>query len=273
MNKRCLIIPAFNEEENIASVIEGVKQYSDADIIVVDDGSTDQTVERATKAGALVVSHPFNMGYGTALQTGYKYAVKKNYDLLVQIDGDGQHDPKYIPALFGEVEAGMCDVAIGSRFLGKGHYPLSALKWTGIHMLRLATRCFIRERITDPTSGYQCLKRDVLEVFTKDIFPCDYPDANMIILLHGMAFQIKEIPVAMRPNREGRSMHEGIFKVMYYFFKMFLSFVIALIRGKSGSEQRIQGVTTRPMKAGNKKYSRGGVSEPLSPNPLGEEPY
>ncbi len=242
MNKRCLIIPAFNEEENIVSVIEGVKKYSDADIIVIDDGSADLTGERATEAGALVISHPFNMGYGTALQTGYKYAVKKNYDLLVQIDGDGQHDPKYIPALFGEVEAGMCDVAIGSRFLGKGHYPLGVLKWIGIHILRLATRFFIREKITDPTSGYQCLKRDVFGVFTKDLFPCDYPDANMIILLHWMAFTVKEIPVAMRPNREGRSMHEGIFKVMYYFFKMFLSFVIALIRGKSGSEQQIRGI-------------------------------
>jgi hypothetical protein len=85
------------------------------------------------------------------------------------------------------------------------------------------------------------LKRDVFKVFTNDIFPCDYPDANMIIFLHWMAFTIKEIPVEMRPNREGRSMHEGIFKVMYYFFKMFLSFVIALIRGKSGSERRIRG--------------------------------
>ncbi len=273
MNKKCLIIPAFNEEVNIVSVIEGVKKYSDADIIVVDDGSTDLTVERATKAGALVVSHPFNMGYGTALQTGYKYAVKKNYDLLVQIDGDGQHDPKYIPALFGEVEAGMCDVAIGSRFLGKGHYPLGVLKWIGIHILRLATRFFIREKITDPTSGYQCLKRDVLKVFTKDIFPCDYPDTNMIILLHWMAFTTREIPVAMRPNRVGRSMHEGIFTVMYYFFKMFLSFVIALIRGKSGSELPIQGVTTRPKKAGIRNHSRSGASEPLSPNPLGEELY
>jgi len=241
MNKRCLIIPAFNEEENIVSVIEGVQKYSDADIIVIDGGSEDQTVERAIRTGALVISHPFNMGYGTTLQTGYKYAVKKEYDFLVQIDGDRQHDPKYIPALFREVEAGRCDVAVGSRFLDEAHYPLGALKWMGIHLLRFATRFIIREKITDPTSGYQCLKRDVFKVFTKDIFPSDYPDANMIILLHWMAFQIKEIPVAMRPNREGRCMHEGISTVMYYFFKMFLSFVIALIRGKSGSERRIRG--------------------------------
>ena len=243
MSKRCLIIPAFNEEESIVSVIEGIKKHSDADIIVVDDGSSDQTVSRATKAGALVVRHPYNMGYGTALQTGYKYAVKKKYDFLVQIDGDGQHDPKYIPALFEEVEAGRCDVAIGSRFLGEGHYPLGVLKWIGIHVLRLATRFFIRERITDPTSGYQSLKRDVFEVFTEDLFPHDYPDANMIILLHWMAFTIKEVPVTMRPNREGRSMHEGVFTILYYFFKMFLSFVIALIRGKSGSKPGLSKVS------------------------------
>jgi glycosyltransferase involved in cell wall biosynthesis len=273
MNKRCVIIPAFNEEENIVSVIEGIQKNSEADIMVIDDGSSDLTVKRAKEAGALVISHPFNMGYGTTLQTGYKYAVKKKYDFLVQIDADGQHDPKYIPALFREVEAGRCDVAIGSRFLSEGHYPLSALKWMGIHMLRFATKFFLREKITDPTSGYQCLKRDVLKVFTKDLFPCDYPDANMIILLHWMAFQIKEIPVAMRPNREGRSLHEGIFTVMYYFFKMFLSFVIALIRGKSGSEQRNQGFKTPPKKTGYKRHSRGGVSEPLSPNPLKEEPH
>jgi len=242
MNKRCLIIPAFNEEENIVSVIEGIKKYSDADIIVIDDGSVDLTVERAAEAGALVISHPFNMGYGTTLQTGYKYAVKKRYEFLVQIDGDGQHDPKYIPALYREVEAGNCDVAIGSRFLEEGHYPLSILKWMGIHILRFATRCFIRERITDPTSGYQCLKKDVFKVFTKDFFPCDYPDANMIILLHWMAFNIKEIPVAMKPSQDGESMHEGIFTVMYYFFKMSLSFVIALIRGKGGSEKRMPGI-------------------------------
>ena len=113
MNKRCLIIPAFNEEENIVSVIEGVKKYSDADIIVIDDGSTDLTAERATNTGVMVVSHPFNMGYGTTLQTGYKYkyAVEKKYDFLVQMDGDGQHDPKYIPTLFREVESGFCDIA------------------------------------------------------------------------------------------------------------------------------------------------------------------
>ena len=235
MLKRCLIIPAFNEEENIVSVIEGARSYTDADIIVINDGSADLTGERAKEAGAFVISHPFNMGYGAALQTGYKYAFRNKYDLLVQIDGDGQHDPKYIPALFNEVESGRCNVAIVSRFLKVGECPLDPLKWMGVHLLRFATRCFVHEKITDPTSGYQCLDKEVIKTFTKDNFPSDYPDANIIILLHWMAFTVKEIPVTMSPNQQGRSMHKGIFKVMYYFFKMFLSFLIALIRGKKGS--------------------------------------
>lgn len=235
MLRKCLIIPAYNEDENIVPVIEGVKKNTDADIIVINDGSTDSTGEKAREAGAFVINHTFNMGYGTALQTGYKYAVKKKYDLLIQIDGDGQHDPKYIPALFDEVESGRCDVAIGSRFLSESGYPLGALKWMGIHILRFATRFFVHEKITDPTSGYQCLNKEVIETFTKDIFPSDYPDANMIILLHWMAFTIKEIPVSMMPNQEGRSMHKGVFTITYYFFKMFLSFLIALIRGKKGT--------------------------------------
>jgi len=233
MNKKCIIIPAFNEEENIVSVIEGVKRYSDASITVIDDGSRDRTSERAKEAGALVISHPFNMGYGVALQTGYKYAVKKGYDFLLQMDGDRQHDPKYIEELFKVVQSGECDVAIGSRFLGENKYSMGLLKFIGIWIFRIIIRIFNGERITDPTSGYQCLNRNVFEVFTEDVFPCDYPDTNIIIMLHRMGFTIKEIPVSMKPNPEGRSMHQGVFTLTYYFFKMFLAFFIALIRGKS----------------------------------------
>jgi glycosyltransferase involved in cell wall biosynthesis len=232
MAKRCVIIPAFNEAENIASVIEGVKTYSDAHIVVIDDGSRDLTREKAKEAGGFVISHPFNMGYGVALQTGYKYAVKRGYDFLVQMDGDRQHDPKYIEELFRAVESNKCDVALGSRFLGEGQFKAGVLKSIGIKIFRLIIRIFNREKITDPTSGYQCINRKVLEVFTEDIFPYDYPDTNVIIMLHGMGFTIKEIPVAMITNPVGRSMHQGIFTLMYYFFQMFFSCFIALLREK-----------------------------------------
>lgn len=233
MNKKCIIIPVFNEEENIASVIAGIKNQTDADIIVIDDGSKDFTAERAGKAGAFVIRHPFNMGYGVALQTGYKYAVKKKYDFLLQIDGDGQHEPNAIPEFFKQIESDKRDVVLGSRFLGEGNYKAGVLKTIGIGLFSFIIQVICGERITDPTSGYQCLNRKVFTFFTQDSFPCDYPDANIIIMLLRMGFTIKEIPVVMDVNPAGRSMHKGFFTLVYYFFKVFLSIFIALIREKA----------------------------------------
>ena len=233
MKKKCIIIPAFNEEENIALAIAGAKNQIDADIIVIDDGSKDLTAKKAKEAGAFVISHPFNMGYGVALQTGYKYAVKNKYDFLVQIDADGQHDPKAITEFFKRVEAHECDLLIGSRFLGKGDCSVGALKSFSIGLFRLIIRIISGKKITDPTSGYQCLNRKVFTIFTEDSFPSDYPDANIIIMLHRKGLIIKEIPTIMVANPAGRSMHKGIFTKIYYFFKIFLSLFIVLIREKS----------------------------------------
>lgn len=233
MKKKCIIIPAFNEEENIASVIAGIKNQIDADVIVIDDGSKDTTAEKAMEAGVFLIRHPFNMGYGVSLQTGYKYAAKKKYDFLLQMDGDRQHDPKYIPELFNQVESGKCDVVIGSRFLGEGNYRAGGLKSIGISLFSFIIQITSGERITDPTSGFQCLNRKIFTFFTQDSFPCDYPDANIIIMLQRMGFKIKEIPVTMNPNPTGRRMHQGITTISYYLFKMFLSIFITLIRKKS----------------------------------------
>ncbi len=233
MNKKCIIIPVFNEEQNIFSVIKGVKQYSDIDLIVIDDGSIDQTAAKCSEAGAFVIRHPFNMGYGVALQTGYKYALIKGYKYLLQMDGDGQHDPKYIPEFFRLIESNECDVALGSRFIEDRNFKVGILKFIGICLFRFVIRAFTGEKITDPTSGYQCLRREVFTAFTDDTFPCDYPDANVIIMLHRMGFRVKEIPVDMYPNPSGRSMHRGIHTVMYYLFKLILSIFIILIREKS----------------------------------------
>lgn len=230
MNKKCIIIPAYNEGENIASVIEDIREYSDADVVVIDDGSNDPTAAMAQKAGAFVIRHPFNMGYGAALQTGYKYAVENKYDVLVQIDGDGQHSAKFIPELFKQVEIFACDVVIGSRFLEQGQYKAGFLRSVGIRIFRHIIWMATSEKITDPTSGYQCLNRKVFEFFAEDNFPCDYPDANVIIMIHRAGFRIKEIPVEMTLNTEGRSMHRGLFTISYYLFKVFLSIFVTLIR-------------------------------------------
>jgi glycosyltransferase involved in cell wall biosynthesis len=231
-NKRCIIIPAFNEEKNIPSVIESLAKFCSADIVVIDDGSTDRTSANAKKAGAHVVRHPFNLGYGVALQTGYKYASENNYDYLLQIDGDGQHDPSYTPEMFAKVEGNECDIVIGSRFLKNNLYKPGFLKIMAIKLFRLIIKIITGEKITDPTSGYQCMNRRVLIFFTDDSFPCDYPDANIIIILHRMGFKIMEMPVKMIANPEGRSMHRGIFNIMYYFFKIFFSIFVILIRKK-----------------------------------------
>lgn len=237
MTKKCIIIPAFNEEKTITHVIRGIKKFSDADIIVINDGSFDLTDKLAKKAGAFVISHPFNMGYGVALQTGYKFAHKHNYDILLQIDADGQHSPEVIPEFFSRIKREECDVLIGSRFLGGGKYKAGFLKSIGIFIFKIIIRIF-GARITDPTSGYQCIKREVFSIFTLDSFPCDYPDTNIIVRLHRMGFVVKEIPVLMTKAPEGGGMHQGTFIILYYFFTMFLSIFITLISDRDYFKQK-----------------------------------
>ncbi|MFC1850505.1 glycosyltransferase family 2 protein [candidate division CSSED10-310 bacterium] len=233
MQKKCIIIPAFNEAENIGAVIAGIRKNSDADLIVIDDGSTDSTVLKSRHDGVIVISHPFNMGYGVALQTGYKYAVRHGYDYLVQMDGDGQHNPHFLPELVKPIETQECDVVIGSRYMRQGDYKAGFLKSSGVKFFRFLIWLINRQRITDPTSGFQCLNKKVFTFYTADSFPCDYPDTNIIIVLHRMGFRVKEIPVSMVQNPSGRRMHQGIFTILYYLFKMILSIFIVLIREKS----------------------------------------
>jgi len=232
-SKRCIIIPAFNEEKQIASVIEGVRQYSNADIVVIDDGSVDLTCERAGSAGAFVIRHPFNMGAGVAIQTGFKYASKNHYDFLLQIDGDGQHHPAHIPDLFSVIENRKCDLVIGSRFLKNSEYKTGVLKAAGVRLFRKVVGIITGESITDPTSGYRCMNRNVFQYCTADSYPWDYPDADIIIDLHRAGFKIAELPVMMAHNPEGRSMHRGIFKITYYLFNIFLSILVILLRKQS----------------------------------------
>jgi len=232
-SKQCVIIPALNEEKQIASVIQGVKQYSAADIVVIDDGSSDHTYERAVAMGALVIRHPFNMGAGVAIQTGYKFASDNHYDILLQMDGDGQHHPAHIPDLFSMIESQRCDIVIGSRFLKDSNYRVDFFKSLGIELFRKILRWVTGQSFTDPTSGYRCMNRKVFQYCTADSYPWDYPDANIIIELNRSGFTIAELPVTMSRNPEGRYMHRGLFKVSYYLFEVFLSIFVILLRKKS----------------------------------------
>lgn len=232
MSDTLVIIPAYNEADGIAAVIENIRTaVPSADILVVNDGSRDETADMAKKAGAVVLSHTFNMGYGVTIQTGYKYAYAHGYDYLVQIDGDGQHDPSFIPELLAPVKSGDVDFAIGSRFLWFDSYRPSFSRRLGILFFRKLVTVIIGRSITDPTSGFQAFNRSVVKFFTTDVFPCDYPDADMLITLNLAGFRMRELPVRMFANPSGKTMHSGI-KPLYYMFKMCLSIVVTLLRNR-----------------------------------------
>ncbi|MCJ7496320.1 MAG: glycosyltransferase family 2 protein [Deltaproteobacteria bacterium] len=227
-----VVIPALNEAEQIAHVVQQVKEeVPEALVLVVNDGSTDQTEQKALAAGAKVLSHPFNMGYGVALQTGYKYARQYGFDYVLQMDGDGQHDPRYLQGLLKEVQEGGVDVAIGSRFLGEGEYQVPLLRRVGMRLFGFIASRLSGQKITDPTSGYQALNQRAIEFCIRDAFPGDYPDADVLVMLHRAGLRFREVPVGMHPNLNGRSMHSGL-KPLYYIYKMLLSIMLNLMRKK-----------------------------------------
>jgi glycosyltransferase involved in cell wall biosynthesis len=226
-----VIIPAYNEERNISDLIHSIKQlYPDMDVAVIDDGSSDATAQLAGRAGAHVLSHPFNMGYGVSLQTGYKYAVLRDYRFVVQVDGDGQHDPGGIGTLLDNVRTNASDIVLGSRFLAQNDYKPSIFRLTGIRIFSVVLRLLSGREVKDVTTGFQAMNRKVLDVFVSDIFPYDYPDADVILLLSGLGFRIKEVPVTMYPNKEGKSMHRSPLNALYYIFKMILSMFLTKMR-------------------------------------------
>jgi glycosyltransferase involved in cell wall biosynthesis len=227
-----VLIPAYNEEKTLGRVLTDLERVArGCDVLVVDDGSRDQTCEVARLHGAIVIRHPFNMGYGAALQTGYKYAAgARRYDVLVQMDGDGQHDPSFVTDLARRILEGEVDACVGSRFLtGEGYIPPFARR-LGMVLFGYIASVVTGRRVTDPTSGYQALSRRVFEFFQTDLFPTDYPDADMLILLHQAGFRVEERSVAMRASTTGQSMHSGILKPMFYVFKMLLSIGVTLLR-------------------------------------------
>jgi glycosyltransferase involved in cell wall biosynthesis len=226
--KTLLIIPAHNEAQNIGGVIaEIVAQKLGADLLVVDDGSSDGTAALAEGSGAQVVRLPFNLGYGAAVQTGLLYAAENGYDACVLIDGDGQHDPKYIPELLAPLAAGVADLALGSRFLGSADYSIPLGRRLGMHVFSKLASVFTHQQITDPTSGFQAIGSRLMKFFVNDNYPYDFPDADTLIRLYFAGFKIKEVPVTIRPRRHGTSMH-GAARSFYYAYKMFFSIFIAL---------------------------------------------
>ncbi len=224
--KRCLvIIPAYNEEKKIARIVQDVLSISIVDeVAVIDDCSTDKTCEKARAAGATVIRLIANLGYGAALQTGYRYSAMMDYDVTVQMDGDGQHDPGCIEGLVETLIREKQDVVIGSRFLGSGKkYRAPLLRRVGMRFFQFLIYLIIKRIVTDPTSGYRALGKKVVQFYSEaNVYPHDYPDADIILLLHNLGYRFCEVPVIMYENDGRQSMHSGI-RPLYYVVKMILS--------------------------------------------------
>jgi len=236
-DKVVLLIPAYNEAKNIGRVIQQVREVvPDIDIVVINDGSKDSTARLAEAAGAKVVSHPFNMGYGAACQTGYKYACRQDYDYAIQMDADGQHEPSSVYDLLKAIREPDVDIVMGSRWLGVIEYQGPIIRKIGKHLFAGLANMLTGLNITDPTTGFQALGRKVMAFYTTEVYPVDFPDADMIILLKRAGFNVKEIPVTMYRDETGQSMHSGILRPLYYGFKMMLSILMTLLRDDKGSK-------------------------------------
>lgn len=227
--KRILcVIPAYNEEASIAKVIKGVRKHG-YDVLVVNDKSRDNTRRVAADAGARVISMSTNLGYAAAIQTGYQYAVDEGYDCVIQLDSDGQHDPKDAPDLLEPVLRGEADLVVASRYLTDDTYETGALRRLGQRVFGWVAEMLTGMKVTDPTSGYQALTREVVKLYTTNFFPDDYPDVDLIIALHRMGFTIQEHGVKMHSDN-GVSMHSGIWNALYYIYKMALAIFVSVTR-------------------------------------------
>lgn len=230
IGKGIIVIPAYNEADTIGTVIREIEAENlGIDLLVVDDGSRDGMADLLGKWKVRTISHPINLGYGAAVQTGFKYAVRWGYDYLVLMDGDGQHVPSQIPFLLEGLERGK-DIVIGSRLAeGAAAYRIPAFRRAGIAFFSLLAWLLGGVRILDVTSGFQAMRRGVFLEFSEE-YPADFPDADMIVLLGRKRFQILEVPVTVRQRAGGSSMYSSMGTALYYPFKSFLSSFIVLLR-------------------------------------------
>jgi hypothetical protein len=234
MPAQLAIVPAYNESESIGRVVAEIGEHAPGfDVVVIDDGSTDDTSERARAAGADVVRHPFNLGIGGAVQSGYLYASERGYDVAVQVDGDGQHDPRCLQDMLAHLAShDELDMVSGSRFLaddGDG-FRSSAPRRLGIRIFSSVLSRVVGQRVTDPTSGLRMCGRRGIDLFARD-YPHDYPEVEAVLLMHAHALRSVELPVRMRERAGGVSSINST-RSIYYMIKVLLAVFVGLFRAR-----------------------------------------
>lgn len=226
--KYLIIIPAYNEEGSIAQVIGNIRSHvPDADILVVSDGSRDRTARMARECGAMVMSLPYNMGIGSAVQSGFLFAKEKGYHFAVQVDGDGQHPASEIPRLLAALENGS-DVAIGSRFVESTSYRPPFLRAVGIKIFSHLVSLIVGKRVYDTTSGFRACGRKAIVLLT-ETYPHDYPEVEALITLHRNGMRFVEVPVEMNHRQKGKSSISAKAGI-YYMLKVTLAVLVAIIK-------------------------------------------
>jgi glycosyltransferase involved in cell wall biosynthesis len=234
MSRKLAVVPAYNEAASIGRVVNALREHAPGyDVVVIDDGSTDSTAEIATRFGAQVLRQPFNLGIGGAVQTGFLYALARGYDYLVQVDGDGQHDPAEIAKLEAAMTADLSlDMVCGSRFLSEDlHYPAPISRRTGIHLFAFLVSGIVGQRVSDPTSGFRLYNRRAIELFAND-YPHDYPEVEAILMLHYHRLNMQEVPVRMHLRDNGVSSIGGSGKSAYYMLKVLLAIAVGMVRAR-----------------------------------------
>jgi glycosyltransferase involved in cell wall biosynthesis len=224
------VVPAFDEEGAIGSVVDEIRAFDAAiDVVVVDDGSSDRTAANAAAAGAAVVRLPFNLGIGAAVQTGFRYALEGGYDVAVRLDGDGQHDPSELPKLLGPLTRDEADVVTGSRFRDDdGDYRPPLARRVGISWFARLVSLLSGQRVTDTTSGFQALNGRGIALFAND-YPSDYPEVEATVLVLKHRLRLVEVPVRMREREHGSSSITFL-RSLYYAIKVTLALLIVMGR-------------------------------------------
>ena len=230
MTRVAAVVPAFEEEAAIGAVVAEIAAFDPSiDVVVVDDGSSDGTGAAAAAAGATVVRLPFNLGIGAAVQTGFRWALERDYDLAVRLDGDGQHDPAELPKLLAPIERDEADVVTGSRFREEadGYRPPLGRR-VGITWFARLVSLLSGQRVTDTTSGFQALNREGIALFARD-YPSDYPEVEATVLVLKHRLRLAEVPVRMREREHGSSSITFV-RSVYYAIKVTLALFIAMGR-------------------------------------------